>query len=373
MIWTLESGPWQAGPQQELTRVATGWKLTAKQSDASSLSFDIDARTDEAAVIRELVDDLWLWCDALPNPVTRGRITQSTDTFDDAGHKVSFSAVDYRGVLDRRICWDDWTLKRTSYDPALDGWQLIQQAQAEPGGNLGIARGTLPTDPVSIASITHQPGNSVKSEIDANAKLDPGFDWDISPVGELGLQANFWRAGRGRVTDAVLEYGPSGYPGRQVDSAAFGNAVRLPGGTDAANAQLPPVRKDAADIATRPEGRWDLAVQDNATFTTSAAGQARAAWELNHAVMQPSYTFAVRDGDWAGPQDYWVGDTVTLQIKSGRLLIEEPLPVVQMDLTGSVDRTNPTLSVTLGAYTFEQQQRLRLRSINRQLAALQRR
>lgn len=366
----LSVGPWTGPPQLDVTPLVKSWKVSAKRKDPTTISFDIDG-SDPSLVFRELVDDIWFYWGTVR---VRARIAPAQDTLDSGSHASSVTAVDYRAVLARRLIWDNWILTRVNADPAFAAWELVRQAQAEPGGDLRIVRGQVPATPISIAAITHQAGAYTGDEIVALSKLGDGFDWDVTPQEDGTFTFDVWRPGRGRVTDVVLEYGPAGIPGRQVDSTAFGNAVRAPGGTDPAGAQAAAVRREAADIATRPEGRWDLAVQDAGTAATSATAAALADNALAAAqVLQPSYTFTLGERVWGGPDDFWIGDTVTLQLRSGRLLIDEQLSVEALDITGDPGLEFPQVSVTLGAYTALQAERLKLRAIDRTLGMLSRR
>jgi hypothetical protein len=134
-------------------------------------------------------------------------------------------------------------------------------------------------------------------------------------------------------------------------------------------AQVPLVfpQVDAADIATRPEGRWD------AVFGTSLQLQdpltKAGPWYLaaSQAVL-PSWTIVLAAGAWQGPGHVWLGDTVHLWVKSGRLQVQDALPVTEMSF--AID-SNDYETVTLTAGRPLPTYKRRIRLLDRRLSSVE--
>jgi hypothetical protein len=196
--------------------------------------------------------------------------------------------------------------------------------------------------------------------------MDSGFNWDIVPqTGSVSQQFTTWQSrgiNRGKVLD---------YPGRlikasrSIDPGTYANAVRVTGNTG-----LAAVRLEASDIATRPEGRWDAQSGDTALLD-AASVTARANYELAQGQqVVPTWTVTLRPGSWGGPTDLWLGDSVNLQVSSGRLSVDEDLRVYEINIALD-DADNETVTLTLAA--LDPFKRRRLRQYDFRLTALERR
>jgi hypothetical protein len=158
------------------------------------------------------------------------------------------------------------------------------------------------------------------------------------------MELNVW-AQRGRTAGVVLDLGGLvSQVRRTVDPSTYANAIRVNG--DAA--LLDVATREADDLATRPEGRWDGQYGDS-TIRDATTLDERADWRIADAqVLQPAYTAVLRPGKWDGPDHIWLGDTCRLVVRSGRLDVNTLLRVfeVAVDLD---DDGGETVSLTLGA------------------------
>ncbi|WP_226361850.1 phage tail protein [Pseudonocardia sp. ICBG1142] len=154
---------------------------------------------------------------------------------------------------------------------------------------------------------------------------------------------------------------------RQVDSADYANAVRLTGRDPEATGDSANVVERMATVAA--EGRWDRSYSED--IVQLAALEQRADWTLAQStVVRPSYTVELAPGFWSGPQHFWLGDTVTLVVKSGRLDVQSQLRVQQLKV--DIDENDDEkISVTLGYPRKDFRERLA--SIDRRLERLERR
>lgn len=333
--WTWHVKPGESGGR-ELT-AARSRRLILRLRAPSEATLSIDGRHEEAAVLDELVTDLYIRRGG--RLLYRGRVGATSDSVDSAGHSMQVSTADYRAMLQRRILYDADTLQWLATDKATIAWQLIQQTQARTAGNLGITNGTTPLG-VAIDR-TWEAGASIGESIQEIAEEGAGFDWDIDPS-TMALQV--W-AERGSADGVVLDLGGLvSSVRRHVDPSAYANAIRVNGDP----ALLDIATRDAADLATRPEGRWDGQFGDTTIRDAVTLGR-RADWRISEAqVLQPTYTVTLRPGKWEGPDHIWLGDTCRLVVRSGRLSVNTTLRVYEISVTLD-DNSTETIDLTLGA------------------------
>jgi endonuclease/exonuclease/phosphatase family metal-dependent hydrolase len=316
--------------------------------------------------IAEMMWDLWVLRNG--SPLFRGRIGPSSDTGDDDGNLSStFSAADYRELLNRRLLFEGDKVDFVTYEQSDIAWSLISSTQAKAGGNLGIVRGAGKVTGVKRDRSTYAPGDSIGATINLLSQVANGFDWDIQPnLTDTSMTFDVFYPSRGADRSVVLDYGGRVVSfNRQVDPGTFGNAVRGTG-----DETLTPVRQEAAGLATDPAGRWDLQYADDAVKVAQTLTDKTAQALADGQYVQPSWTVTLAPGTWNGPSDFWLGDQVTLVVKAGRLNVVESLRVVEIGL--SIDENNlDTLTVTLGVP--DPKHRRTARTINRRLTALERR
>lgn len=366
--WTFAVGAWNTIPDTELPTV-TGRTVTFQTVGAHTATFTIDGLLPETAQIQELVSDLWVLRNGVP--LFRGRVGATSDSGDGSSYPVSVNAVDYREVLRRRVLYDGGIVTYTNADRGLVAWSLIAQTQSNPGGNLGISRGVGQTVGVADPTTVFTPGSFVGQLIDQLAVTNPGgFEYDLTPVTTNGaltssLTYDMWPQ-RGADRRVVIDH-----PGRiasftrTADPTAYGNAIRMSGANGVA-----PTRVYVPDVATRPEGRWDLQLGDTAVQTQPLL-QARGQQELSNAqLFAVAWQVTLEPDVWQGPQHIWLGDPVTIAVQAGRLNVVESLRV--MELQVAIDDSGAeTVTLVLGAPHPDR--RWNLRRVDRRLTALERR
>jgi hypothetical protein len=365
--WALSIGLPGGGPEQELSDAAT-WRLTFRRTGTSDASITLDGRSPQAAMIQELVTDLTVrWAG---QALTRMRCGPTQDSGDADGLTTELSAADYRALLGRRIIWDTWTPLARTQDPAQTLWQLIDATQHEPGGDLHITRGTWATLPST--AVTLEPGKSILDTAGTLSSAGGGFDWDIVP-GPFSSVFSVWPGTRGRDTDLVLDVGGLVATfSRQVATDSYADAVRLSGGTASdGTTEIPAARRDAADIASRPEGRWEFADSGSGLDDASAVGGVAAARLSERQQVTPAWTGRLVDGAWTGPDQMWLGDRILWVCRAGRLNVVEQLPVEEISISGGADIATPTIDVTVGAPRPGRNQRPV--ALDRRLATLEQR
>lgn len=367
--WQLLAGPATGGHQLSLTEAA-GRSMRFKLTEPSECGFTLDGRHPQAAAVEELTTDvhvLWTPASGPTRILMRGRVGDTGDDLNEAQHTVQFAVLDYRAVLGRRRLYTSSTKTWAATDQAEIAWQLIQQTQTRSGGDLGISKGS--GNPTGIArDRTYEVGDSIGERIQELSEVIDGFDWDITPTSASALALDIWHPQRGTDRGVVLEYGGLvARVRREVNTSEYGNALRYTGKTD------PPLTAqelEAADIATAAQGRWDLVFGDDG-LTTQAALNDRAAWQLSQSqVIRPAYTLTLRQGAWDGPDHIWLGDTVRIVIRSGRLGVDTTARVYEIGI-GLGDDGSEAVEVTVGAPRPNFRKRSRL--IDRRLTNLERR
>lgn len=357
--WQLLGGPATQAPDVLLTK-AKGRSITWRLREPSTLDFSIDGRHPQAGYLQELVTDVHLVRNS--QVLYTGRMGGSDDDVDAGTHDVTVSTADTRALLDRRL----WPAPGTTYtgDTGALARELVTQAQAKAGGDLGISVAGVP-DSGTTMTRELKGGAAILAELDAAAehgRPDAGFEWDVSPGWE-DRELQLWAPQRGQDRGMVLDYIYTGQPRssivakvtRQVAPGDYANAVRVIGGvrvethrdvvtyTDAETGETvtetneyelrfptqPVYRSIAAD---GPEGVWESRISDE-TLVWQSEVEARADAELARlAMVQPAYTVTLRGGAWDGPEHIWLGDTVQLLVRSGRLQVDAQLRVLELKL-----------------------------------------
>lgn len=300
--YTLACGPALGPPDRELTQW-TSFTLTVNVDAATTLAIaGVPGSHPDAAALVELRTDVWVIRDGVP--IFRGRLVSGDD---DTDAPCTFGAVDYRGVLARRLLRE--TQDFVQVEQADIAWALVAHAQAAPGGNYGITQGLRPTG--RLRDRHYDEGEFVGNLLDNLSNVIDGFDYDV----DTALRLNVWSPRRGVVLDEVLELGGAlASLKRSRNTASFANAVRFSGGADTTTV----FASDPA-VATAPEGRWEVSygLQDVILQETLVEKAAFALAEGQ--ALRPSYTATFAPWRWMAGVPMWVGDRAPLVARSGRI------------------------------------------------------
>ena len=303
---------------------ATSRKLSFFVDQAATAAFTMPGEHPQTAQIAELSVDVFASRDGVA--LFRGRVANSSDQLNADTLTSTFAALDYRGMLGRRILWQGVTRSFRGADQADIAWQMIADTQALAGGSLGITRGAAAATGV-LRDRDYDPGKNLGEALTQLGDVQGGFEWEV----DAQRAFNLWHPARGRQTSLVLTYGRDIVElSRTLDASAFANAIRF-NGSQATTA-------DEVTVSTwDPEmGRWDGQKSDPNLVLQSTVDE-RAASELADAsTLTPAYQVTVAEGRW-DPTQIWIGDTVTLVVQSGRLNINAQYRIVQVDITLSDD------------------------------------
>lgn len=314
----------------------TDWRaltVNMRVADASDAQLTLDGHSVAALTTVELATDLWVWRDDVL--VFRGRIVGVDDSLDADRHDVTARAVDYRGMLDRRVLLDSDTLKFTQIAQAEIAWSLVAATQARPGGNLGITRGAIPAG--QLRDRQFEAGAAIGDTIDSLAEVVNGFDWQVDEQRRL----NIYSPRRGVVAGVTLEYGAALLDvDRTSASPDFANVVRVIG------AEKTVARTVAsAGIASDVRGRWETSVADTDLQLQTTVNDRASRLLADSSDLRETYSATLAPGFFnrasMGP-----GDIVTLVVRSGRLNIVEQARITELAFDAD-ESGNDTVKVAL--------------------------
>lgn len=324
--------------------------LRAEPDQDSQVTWEMDGRDPAAAAVTELETDVTVMYGS--QYVFTGRVGASQDAIDAAAHRTQFTASDYRDVLRRQLLLPGDTLTYTSVEQQQIAWGLIQAAQAHAGGNLGITQGLGKAGSGITRTMTFAAGDYAGDDISSMAGLANGFEWLIQMYAPDDLRFDFYYPKMGKQSGRVFALGMARVQSitRIVDPSTYADAVYVTGDPSVTPA-LTAQSLAAAGIATSPQGRWGQVI--GSTMKTQTSLNDYASQQLAAAqVVIPSYTIVLQPGSWMGPDDVWLGDTVNVQVQSGRLSVNDQLRVVEMDF--SIDANNlEILTLTVGAIPLQ--------------------
>lgn len=304
-MWVPHAATSDGTVTDELT-TARGLKMTWRLDAPGEAEFTLQGKgvdgptdiVDQTGLISPLATDLLITYNGQSTFGWRGRCGPNQGSLDETTHSEKWSAVDYRGMLARRYVRAAQSF--TGQDTGAIARELVIHAQTGTAGPMGVGIGEVG----SFVSIDKNVpvGKSIGEQIDELGDIYPGFDWWV----DADMQANFAFRG-GTTREFALEH-PTTCSGVswQYDHAGHGNTVIGTGG----DATTPSIEY-AADLASRPEGRWEI-VASNPDVDTQTALNATTNQTLRRALVSGwSHTFTLRTGpDYWTPERLWVGDFV---------------------------------------------------------------
>ena len=310
---------WQiTGPEDRELAGALGRRIDFAVDAPAVARFQLDGYGEEAAAIESFGTDLVVYRDG--TKIFRGRITSEQDQISASNHVASFSAVDYRGLLSHRLV--DAVLTWSAIDQGTIAWDLVDHTQGKSEGDLGITQG-LGTTSGTTRDRTIEVGTKIGEAITSLGRLQNGFEWTINP----DLELDRWYPRRGADDGVQLDYGGLITSlTRTLTPAEFANVVVVGGSNETT-----PVQGEKSGSYGN-QGRWEQ-FRGYPTIKEQDTLDDRADWLLSElALVKPGYACQVTPGAWEGPNHLWIGDTVGLQVTSGRLAVDVPQRVVTLGL-----------------------------------------
>lgn len=273
----------------------------------------------------EIIRDVLIYRDTAL--MFRGRIGTTGDDITEDQHTVSWSAVDYRGLLNRRILYGGLFGNKHGFnqvDQTEIGWRLIRLVQGDDpfwstppldevyeGGDMGIVDASEATG--RLRDRSYEAGKSIGEAITQLSEVIDGFDWQISPH----LEYQTWYPQRGSAVNWAAVWGDTvSRVRRTVDTGDYATDILALGGDSSSGSRL---RASDRVVGPRgPGGRWDRSVSYSDVTEASTLVEHAEAALADASVIRPTYQVTVRPGMWT-PEEAWLGDTTRIVVQSGRL------------------------------------------------------
>lgn len=306
-----------AVPVQEVT-FSGSMSLTFDLESGSSIQFVTRASSPEAAYIDELATDVWL----LGDIKARYRSTAVwQEWFVNGQDNVNVMAVTYKKMLARRLFHTD--LLFTDKDLATIIWGMWQHTQALPGGNLGVTLGTPNTTGI-IRTREYKTGENMGDQ--AANEYDEGIWWlvDENKVFTAGTLASRPFVG------SPLHLGANVREMQRASGSDFANAVY----GDADDSATTGVWLDAADVATDPRGRWELASGWPTVVLQETLNERTAAFLKQTQVSVAHWNVEIEPSRWLTDTKIMPGDWCVLVVpRSLAAPLGAPTPLVVVLVT----------------------------------------
>lgn len=250
----------------------------------------------------------------------RGPLDSAAGDISATAGSLTFTAGAPEGLLAQRIIPQGRQILAT--EQTRMAWQIVSDAQAGAGADLGITAGVLPD---SIArSKTWDAPTDVMAALTELVQADGGFDYELTPT-LTGWVFNT-RVPRGRETDLVWELGRNIMGvGHSVDATQIRNRVRAVGQN-----QVAVDAEDTASIA-RYRLREQVITLSDANNAVWLGDQARGQLVTEPLVLPRLKLLAgAPDARWA---DVRCGDVVTVRYTRGWVKLDGRFRVEQITVT----------------------------------------
>jgi hypothetical protein len=334
----------------------------------------IDGRNPAAASLAELSQDLvvyrWNAITAAYECIFRGPIGHTQDTISETVHTVNVQAADYRAMWNRLISPATGQTTFSQQDQAVIAKSFVTLyggAGGDPALDQGArwdgvynADGTRNSDATTgvLRDRTYSGAVKAGDTITQLAAVINGFDWGMEPVdpaaGSPGSAspaalARIWYPQRGVTKAFIAEWGVSvASLSRTADSNTFANWIRMDGKNDASgNPIFATSRGDAyTNPQLHPEGVWmEGTSSPDISVLTTLQQQCDGALAID-SILTPAYSLVLVPGAWQQKSDCWLGDTIEVRVKSGRLSVDTQVRIVQVDYAVD-DDGNEQISLTV--------------------------
>jgi hypothetical protein len=289
----------------------------------------------------------------------RGPIGQTQDTISETTHTVNVNAADYRAYLGRAVLGG-------SFNTTVDQDEIVrsvtlnyQYGAAQAFMDQGLLFQQLNPDgttrgPSGVTRTrTYSGAEKVGDLVDNLSNVSGGFEWGVDPGdpnSNLAGYLNVWYPNRGVTKTFVAEYGATmASLSRTVQSTTFANWVRNDGQNNPDG--TPMFAMAYGDVVSNPqlhpEGLWQEGishpdVNQQTTLQQQADGELALA-----SILVPSYSAVLAHGAWLNPQTCWLGDTIGLRVRSGRLAVNTTVRIVGVAID-LADTGAEKVSLTLG-------------------------
>lgn len=310
------------------------FKTSESLDSGCDLQFAISGRDDAAASLDELATDVWLYRDGVLRQ--RFRVIQIGQAWGPSGEdEIAVTAVCYKRLLASRILISPPAFSSTPQDEIV--WGLIQNVQAQSGGDYGITY-PQPGGPSAILRDRneYESGDNAGDRLaDLSAVID-GPWWGIN--GSLELVVSAWDAFATQGTPIQLGATARALE-RESAAAEFANAVFVDG-DDAAT--IPEIRT-TVDIGTDPRGRWDKTASFSSVTRQQTLSDHADAFLQQSLFPAAEWRAEIEPERWLLDADYGMGEFADIVVPPttaaplGQPATVIPVQIMTVELTASAD------------------------------------
>lgn len=222
---------------------------------------------------------------------------------------------------------------------------LVNYAQAQPGGNIGVVVGSeLTTDNGGVQrhrdrTYEHYERKNLAEAVEQLAAVRDGFDFAVDVAYEAGVITKRLRLGyprRGRITDMVWELGTNleGFS-QDVDAGRQANQVDAFGAGEG-DSMLIATAADTSQIGAYPLLEGVVTFKDTDTVAMLQAQAAMALTNLARPVAQVPTLLARQGNPDTGLGSFITGDSVRVRASTGWVDVDERMRI--MEWSASVDQ-----------------------------------
>jgi hypothetical protein len=243
--FTLGIGPASGSRPVQTIDDYDSWTLDNNLDDGCAVTFSSRGRSYAATLISELDTDVFVFRGG--TLVQRFRIVSVEQTWEEDGQdEIQVVAVCYRRLLKSRHVLTPLSFVNVPQGDIV--WGLIQHAQAQDNGDLGITAGSL--ESTVLRSREYEIGQNIFDAISDLTKVDAGIAWDIDAqlVLDVRLQNDY------PFIPTPIELGVTARSLSRPSSAdQFGNVAIVTGDVQATD----PVVLETAGLTGDIRGRWE--------------------------------------------------------------------------------------------------------------------
>ena len=302
----------------------------------SNLQFVTRATSPEAAYINELETDVWLMGD-LHARYRAWAVWQ--EWYKNGQNNVNTMAVTYKKLFSRRHIHGIDGLAFTDTDMGDIIWGLIEHTQALPGGDLGITKGATTATNI-VVSRTYKQGENIGTLMDNEDESGVWWSIDENLVYTAGALVDRPFIG------SPLHLGANVDEMQRASGSDFANAVY----GDANSDLTVGVWAEAADVATDPRGRWELAQGWPTVELQSTVDERTAAFLHDAGITVAHWNLEMNPARWLTDSRIMPGDHAVLVVPRSLIApIGEPTPTIAVMCTQVSANFNDAggLSVTI--------------------------
>ena len=302
---SLALGPWNDTTIHPVSDWSAG-SLVLSLTEGPQVSFTLPGGSSAAQQVSGLATDVYV--SKLGLPWQRLRVLPVAQDWGESGEDVvTLTAVGYKRVVAARNIFASPPPTYSGVDQGAILWDLIQDTQALPGGDLGITAGTYLTGQLRDRT-EYRTGDNYGTLFTDMGNVEDGCWWGID--GDLVFEARLWDAFP--VRDLPIVRGQNARRLNRAPAALFANVGGAIGSTEHTTAHW----EEDPSVTTDPRGRWEVFDASHSSVILQATVVDYALGLVADGLHPPAvWTVELDPADYfEGASDYDPGDFVTINV-----------------------------------------------------------